>query len=192
MMYVKLKFDKDGLLPMIVQDADSGAVLSLFYANKEAVEKTMEEGYIWRYSRKLGRLSKKGEQSGNSQRVISVGTDCDSDALLVKVRSDGPMCHTGAYSCFSGAKPILQELTEVLADRKKNPKKGSYTSGLLHDQEGIASKLREEVEELIEAEKDEDIAWEAADLLFFMLVYLENRDIKFSKVLDELRRRRKE
>lgn len=190
-MCVKLKYGKDGLVPVIVQDSKGGAVLSLFYANAEAVAKMEEEGYVWRYSRRMGRLSKKGETSGNFQKIVGMEEDCDSDTLLVKVEPEGPACHTGEYSCFGEKKPLLNELVEVIADRKRNPKEGSYVSGLVGKREKIVEKLREELEELIEAEKEGEVAWEAADLLFFMLVYLENREVEFQKVLKELRKRRK-
>jgi phosphoribosyl-ATP pyrophosphohydrolase/phosphoribosyl-AMP cyclohydrolase len=186
-----LQFNENGLVPMIIQDVDSGAVLSLFYCNKEALEKTKEEEYVWRYSRKLGRIIKKGESSGNFQKVVSIKEDCDSDAILVKVIPEGPACHTGNYSCFREEKGILSELLEILEDRKNNPKEQSYVSSIVNDREKIVEKLKEELDEFIEAGKEDEITWEAADLLFFMLVYLENRNIKFSKVLQELKRRRK-
>ena len=192
LMCVKIKFGKDGLVPVIVQDEGSSAVLSLFYANAEAIGKMNDEGYVWRYSRRMGRLSKKGEVSGNCQKIVSMKADCDSDALLVKVKPEGPACHTGEYSCFGETKSIIPELTEVIAGRKRDPKKGSYVSGLVNDREKIIDKLREELEELIDAGGEKDIAWEAADLLFFMLVYLENREVEFSRVLKELERRRRE
>ncbi|HID72888.1 TPA: phosphoribosyl-ATP diphosphatase [Candidatus Micrarchaeota archaeon] len=187
-----VKFGDDGLVPVIVQDADSGAVLSLFYCNREAFLKMLEEGYVWRFSRKLGRIIKKGEASGNCQKVVSMSKDCDSDALLVAARPEGPACHTGSYSCFSGKTPILWELVDVISGRKSSPKEGSYVSGMVADRQKVAAKLREELGELLEAEKDAEVVWEAADLLFFMLVYLENRNIKFSQVLQELKRRRKD
>ncbi len=189
----EIKLDNSGLAPLIVQDADTGVVLSLFYANKEAIEKILSDRYVWRYSRKLKRIIKKGEQSRNYQKVISLSLDCDNDAILIKVIPEGPACHTGEYSCFDQQKPILNELIEVIKDRKLNPKNGSYTSKLVNDQKAIIAKLREELDEFIEAgEKKEkkEIVWEAADLLFFMLVYLENKNIKFSDVLMELKRRR--
>ncbi|MBU1887397.1 bifunctional phosphoribosyl-AMP cyclohydrolase/phosphoribosyl-ATP diphosphatase HisIE [Candidatus Micrarchaeota archaeon] len=189
----KIKFDANGLVPLIVQDADTSVVLSLFYANKDAVNRMLETNYVWRYSRKLGRIIKKGEQSRNYQKVISLNLDCDSDAILVKAIPEGPACHTGEYSCFDQQKPILNQLIEVIKDRKLNPKKGSYTSTIVNDQKAIIAKLREESEEFIEAgevKEKKEIVWEAADLLFFMLVYLENRNIKFSDVLEELNRRR--
>lgn len=190
-MCVEIKYGKDGLVPVIVQDADGGSVLSLFYANSDAVAKMEKEGYVWRYSRRLGRLIQKGEQSGNVQKIVEMKPDCDSDALLVRVKPEGPACHTGEYSCFGVEKPLLPELLEVIADRKKNPKEGSYVSSIVGSREKVVAKLREELVELIEAEKDSEIAWEAADLLFFMLVYLENRGVTFERVLEELKGRRK-
>ncbi|MBS3068541.1 bifunctional phosphoribosyl-AMP cyclohydrolase/phosphoribosyl-ATP diphosphatase HisIE [Candidatus Micrarchaeota archaeon] len=186
-----MKFDKDGVIPMIVQDADSLAVLSLFYGNKESIEKMKKTGFVWRYSRSKNKLMKKGAISGNTMKVISVSEDCDSDALLVKVKPLGSACHTNSYSCFKEEKNILSELIEVISERKKYPKGNSYTSKIVNDRNAIIAKLREELEELIEAKKKSDIKWEAADLLYFILVYLENRNINFSEVLNELKRRRK-
>lgn len=197
---MKLKFNSDGLIPLIIQDSDSGTVLSLFYANQEAMDKMQKTGYVWRFSRSKNRLMKKGEESGNVQKVISISEDCDSDALLVKVKPWGPACHKGTVSCFgSGVQGdfspnIISELVTVLKDRKKNPKKGSYTSSIIINKQKIIAKLREECEEFIEAgekKEDKEVIWEAADLLFFMLVYLGNRDIEFADVLNELKRRRK-
>jgi phosphoribosyl-ATP pyrophosphohydrolase/phosphoribosyl-AMP cyclohydrolase len=176
---------------MIIQDARGGAVLSLFYANMEAIEKMNQEGYVWRYSRKLGRIIKKGETSGNFQKVISIQNDCDSDALLVKVKPSGPACHTNAYSCFGETIPILTELTDVISERKQSKSQHSYVSGIVNDRMATVAKLREELDELICAGKKSEVVWEAADLLFFMLVYLENRGIELNEVLGELRRRRK-
>ncbi len=189
---MKLKFDSNGLIPMIVQDAESGVVLSLFYANEDAVKKTNETGYLWRYSRSKKKLMRKGEESGNYMKIVSLSPDCDSDALLIKVKPEGSACHTGSYSCFGEVKGILNALLEVIRDRKINPTQSSYTSSIVNDRSKIIAKLREECEELIEAEKPSDIKWEAADLLFFMLVYLENRGILFEDVLAELKRRRKD
>lgn len=187
---MNIKFDKNGLIPMIIQDAETGVVLSLFYANQESIAKTKDTGYVWRYSRSKQKLMKKGEESGNMQKVVSMQEDCDSDALLVKVKPQGPACHKGKYSCFKQEKPILNELLEVIRDRKENPKQGSYTSSIVNNKEKIIAKLREELDELIQAEKPEEIQWEAADLLYFMLVYLENKDVKFADVLKELKKRR--
>lgn len=185
-----MKFDKSGLVPMIIQDANSGAVLSLFYCNEESLKKMKETGFVWRYSRSKKKLMKKGMSSGNLMKVVSISEDCDSDALLVKVKPFGPACHAGDYSCFGEEKNILTELIDVISERKRNPKKDSYTSQIVKNKMKIIEKLREELEELIEAKRKKDIKWEAADLLYFLLVYLENRSVGFSDVLEELRRRR--
>ena len=187
-----VKFGADGLAPMVVQDADSGAVLSLFYANREAFERTGKTGFLWRYSREHGRVMKKGETSGNCMRVVSIHADCDSDALLVRVLPQGPACHTGAVSCFGSGSVggVIGELAAVIAERRKNPA-DSYASRVVADRGLCVAKLREELEELIAAEGNANLSWEAADLLFFTLVYVENRGGKLSDVLGELRRRRK-
>ena len=187
----RIQFNEAKLVPMIVQDATTGIVLSLFYANEGSFEKMKTTGYIWRYSRKLGKVIKKGEESGNCQKVISIELDCDGDALLVKVLPEGPACHTGAYSCFSkttNPSTILGELEQVLYERKNL---NSYSSSITNNKENAITKLREELEELIEADEEKELVWEAADLLFFFLTYLQNRSIKLSQVLQELRRRRK-
>ncbi len=188
-----MKFDSNGLIPMIIQDATTGLVLSLFYANKESIEKMKETCFVYRYSRSKQKVMKKGEESGNVQKVKEIIEDCDSDALLVRVNSNGPACHTGSRSCFGSEEEatILSELSSIIENRKLNPKKGSYTSTIVNNRDAIIEKLREECEELIVAEKKNDIKWEAADLLYFILVYLENRNVKLEAVLAELKGRRK-
>jgi phosphoribosyl-ATP pyrophosphohydrolase/phosphoribosyl-AMP cyclohydrolase len=100
-----VKFDERGLVPVIVQDALSGAVLSLVYANMEALERTVESGLVWRYSRARKELMQKGATSGNTQEVLSLRTDCDNDAVLARVLPKGPACHSGEYSCFGSSVP---------------------------------------------------------------------------------------
>ncbi len=118
-----LKFDKNDLVPMIIQDVNSGVVLSLFYANKESIKKMQETGFVWRYSRKNKKVMMKGEESGNSQKVVSVSLDCDNDALLVKIIPNGPACHKGTVSCFeSEVSTTLSEfafLVELVETIKK-------------------------------------------------------------------------
>lgn len=186
---MKIKFEENGLVPMIIQDANSGLVLSLFYTNKEAIEKMKSTGYVWRYSRTKKKLMKKGEESGNTQKIVSISFDCDQDALLVRVLPNGPACHKGTISCFDAEAGVLSELSRVIKNRKLNPK-DSYTSKIVKDRNAIIAKIREECEELIEAEGEKNITWEAADLIYFTLVYLENREVEFSEVLKELRKRR--
>jgi len=192
LIYVKLKFDFKGLIPLIVQDAETNAVLSLFYANASAIKNMQRTGYVWRYSRSNKKLMMKGATSGNIQKIVSISPDCDGDALLVRVIPNGPACHLGRSSCFvnNDYTDIIQELVEVISYRNKSPKKGSYTSGIVKNRSIIIEKLREELEELIEAKRKKDIKWEAADLLYFLLIYLENQNVQWSEVLKELRRRR--
>ena len=144
-----MRFDKDGLIPMIIQDATTGVVLSLFYANRESLEKMKKAGFVYRYSRSKKKVMKKGEESGNSMTVVSIESDCDKDALLVRVQPSGPACHTGQHSCFGNDKElkkyratILQELAAVIKERKLNPK-DSYTSKIVRKRDVIIQKLRE-------------------------------------------------
>ncbi len=189
---MKIKYGSDGLIPFIAQDALTGAVLSLFYANEEAITRMNETGFVWRYSRSKKRLMQKGEESGNTMKVVSMAYDCDSDALLVQVEVKGPACHTGTKSCFGDISAnMLEKLAIVIRDRKLNPKKDSYTSSIVNDRDKIVEKLREECEELIDAKEKDAIRWEAADLLYFMLLYLENCEVSFEAALTELKRRRK-
>ena len=131
----------------------------------------------------------KGETSGNVQEFLSVRTDCDGDALLVTVAQTGHACHTGSYSCFGNKRFSLEELYGVIDDRFRNPVPDSYTAQLTGSK--VAKKIREESEELVEAEEREAIIWEAADLLYFVSVLLVQNEITFADVLRELRRRRR-
>ena len=190
---MNLKFREGGLIPMVIQDVNGGAVLSLFYANKEALKKIRQTGYVWRFSRSKKKLMKKGATSGNVQKVVSVEPDCEGNALLIRVFQKGPSCHKGRASCFSAfsESTALSELISVIRERKKSPKPGSYTSTLLESRRIIEGKLWEECGELIDAKKKKEVIWEAADLLYFMLVFLEKKDVEFREVLRELSRRRK-
>lgn len=200
-----IQFDAQGLVPAIVQDAKSKAVLTLAYMNEESLKKTLEIGETVFYSRSRQELWHKGETSGNTQEVRSIHYDCDQDALLVQVVPAGPACHRGDYSCFSEeltdseTKPkenryeILDELQTVLADRKATLPEGSYTSTLF--QEGvdrIAKKIGEEAGEVIIAAKNDDpeeLALESADLLFHLLLILTDRQVPLDDVLDVLEKR---
>ncbi|MYL49122.1 bifunctional phosphoribosyl-AMP cyclohydrolase/phosphoribosyl-ATP diphosphatase HisIE [Halobacillus litoralis] len=201
----EIQFDQQGLVPAIVQDAKSKAVLTLAYMNEESLKKTLEIGETVFYSRSRQELWHKGETSGNTQEVRSIHYDCDQDALLVQVVPSGPACHKGDYSCFSEEltdserKPkenryqILDELQTVLADRKATLPEGSYTATLF--QEGvdrIAKKIGEEAGEVIIAAKNDDpeeIALESADLLFHLLLILTDRQVPLDDVLDVLEKR---
>ncbi|MBI3587964.1 bifunctional phosphoribosyl-AMP cyclohydrolase/phosphoribosyl-ATP diphosphatase HisIE [Candidatus Micrarchaeota archaeon] len=186
------------LIPLIVQDADSKQVLSLFYCNEESMEKMRRTGLVWRYSRSRQMQMMKGATSGNAQKIVSLSLDCDRDALLAIVKQEGKgACHTGEWSCFGNVKGrswgALDELCEVIASRKANPPKNSYVAGITGNPQAVAGKLEEEAEELAEAmleKNDSEVVWEAADLLFFTLVALESRNVPIEAVLQELKRRR--
>jgi len=147
---------KDGLIPVVTQNIE-GKVLMLAYANKDALEKTLETKKAWYWSRKRNKLWMKGEESGNFQEIIGIFTDCDKDSLLYVVKQEGVACHKGSYSCFTdeifGKKslPILEEVYEVIQERKKTKPENSYVAKIIKDNKKLIEKIREESEELIEA-----------------------------------------
>lgn len=218
-----LKWDEAGLIPAVIQEATSGDVLMVGYMNRESLRKTLETGYTWFYSRSRQRLWKKGETSGHVQRVVEIRTDCDQDALLIRVQQEGPgACHEGYHSCFhygvtvdggvegegmsaersfdpekvygSSGGAILEEVYQVIRDRKEHPKEGSYTTYLFNEGiNKILKKVGEEAAEVIIAAKDPDdepLIYEAADLLYHLLVLLVERGLRPEQVFEELRRRR--
>jgi phosphoribosyl-ATP pyrophosphohydrolase/phosphoribosyl-AMP cyclohydrolase len=183
-------FDSDGLIACIVQDADSGAVLTLAYMNELSLAKTRETGETWFWSRSRQELWHKGETSGNTQKVRELRIDCDGDAILALVEPAGPACHTGETTCFyreiEGEAPGRQnfeapgELSATLASRSKELPEGSYTTQLLNDPPLIAEKVLEEAEEVTRAareESDERVANEAADVLYHLAVLMTQRGL---------------
>jgi phosphoribosyl-ATP pyrophosphohydrolase/phosphoribosyl-AMP cyclohydrolase len=197
----QLDFAKgDGLLPAIVQDADSGAVLMLAYMNREALEQTLARKRAVFYSRSKQRLWEKGETTGHTLDVVDVVADCDHDTLLVTARPRGPACHNGTLTCFgdetrTAATSIsfLARLESVIAQRATEKPEASYTARLL--EKGIsrvAQKVGEEGVELALAgavESDEKVIDEAADLLYHLLVLLRARGIALSDVVKKLESR---
>lgn len=207
----RLRFDEQGLLAAIVQDAASKEVLTLAYMNKESLQKTVETGETWFWSRSRQELWHKGGTSGNTQQVVSLTYDCDGDALVVKVIPDGPACHKGSYSCFSdtfgaeGAEEnpltvqsdrfaIFGELETLIASRDTERPEGSYTTYLFEKGvDKILKKVGEEAAEVIIAAKNrshEELRYEAADLLFHLLVLLREQKLPLDNVLQELQKRR--
>ena len=198
-----IKFDDSGLVPVIAQDALSGRVLMLAYANAEALELSGKTGWAHYYSRSRGRLWKKGETSGNLQSVISINGDCDGDAVLYKVIPQGPACHTGEISCFfnllaqlqesAGAEELVREY-EVIKERQAQPQEGSYTCYLFSKgMDKIAKKVGEEAVEVVIAGKNgdkEEICYETADLLYHLMVLLAQQNISLYDVCAELKKRR--
>ena len=162
----------DGLVPVVVQNAMTGEVLMLGYANEQALRNSIETGDLWLYSRSRKSLWKKGESSGNTQRVVSIARDCDNDAILIRVDPRGPICHTGSRSCFNDP-PTLVALADVISKRMVDLSENSYTVRLLNDANLRLKKLGEEAVELAvacnEGNRDRAID-EAADLVYHMMV----------------------
>jgi phosphoribosyl-AMP cyclohydrolase / phosphoribosyl-ATP pyrophosphohydrolase len=200
-----VRYDENGLVPVIAQDASTGEVLMLAYANYEAVEETTKTGEAHYYSRSRGELWRKGATSGNIQRVIEIRLDCDGDALLYRVEPRGPACHTGERSCFFTTLAreedentpdlgrTLTRLASTIAGRHHEMPEDSYTVKLLERGTGhISQKVGEEaVEVVVAALEGERIAEESADLLYHLLVLLEERGVgveEVAKVLDERHR----
>ena len=190
----------DGLVPAIVQDAGSGAVLMLGYMNREALEQTLARGRAVFYSRSKQRLWEKGETTGHSLDVVDVALDCDNDTLLVTARPRGPACHNGTLTCFgdeprSGAARIafLAKLEDVIAQRASEKPETSYTARLLEQgMTRVAQKVGEEGVELAlagAAQGDEKVVEETADLLFHVLVLLRARGVSLAQVVSQLESR---
>lgn len=197
-----LCFGPDGLIPAVVQDAGTGRVLTLAYMNRESLDITLQEGYTCFFSRSRQQLWRKGETSGNTQRVVGITADCDGDALVVTVEPAGPACHTGAESCFyqdicreeDPAKAFSTgELYRLLQEREQQRPQGSYTT-YLFDQgtDKILKKVGEECTEVIIAAKGGDraeLVYELADLLYHSLVLMVDQGIPLGEVRQELARR---
>ncbi|MEO6681387.1 MAG: bifunctional phosphoribosyl-AMP cyclohydrolase/phosphoribosyl-ATP diphosphatase HisIE [Ginsengibacter sp.] len=186
----------DGLVPAIIQDASTNVILMLGFMNEEALEKTKTTSLVTFFSRSKNRLWVKGETSKNYLHVVSIHSDCDHDAILIKANPAGPVCHTGADTCFNETnKPesFLPILEKIISDRKNSISEKSYTSGLF--QKGInkiAQKVGEEAVELVIESKDNNdelFINEAADLLFHYLILLQAKGFDLKKVEDILEAR---
>lgn len=203
-----LAWDKDGLVAVTIVDGRDGAVLTLAYANREAVEATMRTGqtHLWSRSRKA--LWRKGETSGNTQRVVAIDVDCDGDALVYRVIPNGPACHTGNTSCFYRSlwkapdaddvgvrafEQAVRHLVDVIEERRSASPETSYVAKMFaRGIDGIAKKIGEEATEVVIAAKNEErseLIWETADLFFHTLVLLAQRDVDVDEVGRELLRR---
>jgi phosphoribosyl-ATP pyrophosphohydrolase/phosphoribosyl-AMP cyclohydrolase len=197
---VEISYDADGLVPVVIQDWSSGEVLTLAYANAEAVARTRETGELHLWSRSRGELWRKGATSGNTQAVKALRVDCDGDALLALVEPAGPACHTGERTCFftgdlepPAPHEVLPALERTLRARQSQRPEGSYTVALLDDPGHIGEKVQEEAEEVARAareETDERVDSEAADVLYHLLVLLRSRDRSLADAAEVLRERR--
>ncbi|OCL26177.1 bifunctional phosphoribosyl-AMP cyclohydrolase/phosphoribosyl-ATP pyrophosphatase [Orenia metallireducens] len=211
-----LKFDEKGLIPAIIQDAATKEVLMMAYMNEESLKNTIRTGRTCFWSRSRQELWWKGETSGHIQEVVEIDYDCDGDTLLLKVNQTGGACHTGHKSCFyRGIKrekdvekvfdpkevykksldaDILDELYEVIKDRKENPEEGSYTSSLYKKGENaFLKKIGEEATEVVMAAKENDqgeIIYEVADLLYHLMVMMVYYGVDLKEIYQELEGRR--
>jgi phosphoribosyl-ATP pyrophosphohydrolase/phosphoribosyl-AMP cyclohydrolase len=186
----------EALIPTIVRDATTGAVLTLAYMNDESLQRTIESGETWFWSRSRNQLWHKGATSGNTQRVVHIARDCDGDALLVTVEPAGPACHNGTASCFPDAPPPaldLPRLMAVLRDRFEQRPEGSYSATLfIGGLDRILKKIGEEATEVVIAAKGEGrerLISEIADLVFHLSVLMTNESVGWEEVGAELRRR---
>src|SRR3989344_3237674 len=193
----KISWSKNsGLVPAVIQDADTGAVLMLGYMDKASLAKTLRTKKVWFYSRSKKRLWMKGETSGNTLGLVEIKPDCDNDALIVKVKPTGPACHTGVYSCF-GEKPesdALAELFKVIQDRKKLMPKNSYTTSLFKQGvDKISLKVAEEALEVVQAAQKETkkrLIEESVDLVYHLWTLLVSKDVSLESVSKEIKKRK--
>ncbi len=200
-----VQFNDNGLVPAIVQDAQTKEVLTLAYMNQEALDLTIKTKESWFYSRSRNELWNKGATSGNKQKVIDIRYDCDQDAILLLVHPEGPACHTGAVSCFQGDGEsdrndldpfaILKSLEKTIANRKEHMPEGAYTTYLFTEGiDKILKKVGEEASEVIIAAKNDDqteMHWEVADLFYHLLVLLEEKKIPLAAIMKTLEQRHK-
>ena len=203
----ELKYNADGLIPAIVQDVNSKEVLMMAYMNIDSLQKTLETKLTWFWSRSRQCYWQKGESSGHIQEVVSVEHDCDADTLLIKVKQTGVACHTGHYTCFynpmlttaaaaehSVSPAYLAEIEAVIKERQDKQPAGSYVAELLNKgEQEVARKLGEENLETMLAflkGSDQELAAEAADLVFHLMVALQARNVPLAEVIKELMQRR--
>ena len=183
----------NGLLSVILQDSHTKQVLMNGFMNEEAFKKTTADNVVWFYSRSKERLWKKGETSGNIQEVVSMALDCDQDALLIQVNPKGPTCHTGTQSCFGDVYFSIQKLESTVQNKIENPKEGSYTKYLVEKGlDKILKKCGEEMTEVVIAAKNKDkqeLIDETSDLLYHVLVMLNNEGVSLSDVEAKLEER---
>lgn len=194
---MKIEFSKykDGLVPAIIQDANTNKVLMLGFMNAKSLEKTQKDKRVTFFSRSKQRLWTKGEESGNFLNVKEILVDCDNDTLLIKALPEGPVCHTGADTCFKEKNEgdFLRKLENIIADRKNNPSEASYTSQLFAKGiNKVAQKVGEEATELVIEAKDDNkdlFLGEAADLLFHYMILLSAKNFDLADVISVLEKR---
>ena len=193
---MKIDFEKmNGLVPAIIQDAQTGVVLMLGYMNEEAYKQTLETGKVTFWSRTRQTLWTKGETSGNWLNVVEILNDCDQDTLLIKVRPEGPVCHTGADTCWNEANKrnpllFLSELNDFIEKRHQEMPEGSYTTSLFRDGlNRMAQKVGEEaLEMVIEATNgtNDRLIYEGSDMLYHLIVLLTSKGLRIEDLAQEL------
>lgn len=206
MLIDEIKFNEKGLIPAIVQDYKTGEVLMQAYMNKESLDKTLETGRTWFYSRSRNELWEKGATSGNIQDVKGILVDCDGDSLLVKVKQKGEACHTGNRSCYyrslfdacdddkaASFGAVTEAVYKKVEERKENPVPGSYTCYLFEKGiDKILKKVGEESTEVVIAAKNNDkkeIVYEISDLIYHLTVLMKYTDVTFDDIAGELMKR---
>ncbi|TMW72417.1 bifunctional phosphoribosyl-AMP cyclohydrolase/phosphoribosyl-ATP diphosphatase HisIE [Alteribacter natronophilus] len=204
----QLNFDSAGLIPAVVQDDRTKEVLTVAYMNEESLQKSLETRETWFYSRSRQELWHKGATSGNTQAIREIRFDCDQDALVVLVSPEGPACHRGTVSCFTetlmenreeenaaseedtGRFAIIEQLERTIKEREVSRPEGSYTTYLFDEGvDKILKKVGEEASEVIIASKNrskEELTWETADLLYHLLVLLEEQKLPLDRILERL------
>lgn len=187
-----MDFDKqNGLIPTIVQDIETKQVLMLAYSNKDSLKKSLKDGTAAYWSRSRNELWVKGLTSGNTQELISAKFDCDQDALLFKVKQKGNACHTGRYSCFEDREFCVNELYNLLLDRKEKLPEGSYTTKLFKNEFYLKRKVMEEAFESVNFEQGDGLEWEASDLAYHMLTFMALHNVTPQDIINNLASRTK-
>ena len=187
-----MDFEKqNGLIPTVVQDVETKQVLMLAYSNKESLKKSLSDGLATYYSRSRQELWTKGLTSGNTQELISAKFDCDQDSLLFKVKQKGNACHTGRYSCFEDRDFCINELYNLLLDRKEKLPEGSYTTKLFKNEFYLKRKVMEEAFESVNFEQGDGLEWEASDLAYHMLTFMALHNVTPQDIINNLASRTK-
>lgn len=187
-----IDFEKcNGLVPTIVQDVKTKQVLMLAYSNKESLRKSLTEGKATYFSRSRNELWTKGETSGNTQELVNAKFDCDADSILFKVNQKGNACHLNRFSCFEDKEFCINELYDLIVDRKEKMPEKSYTTKLFKDEFYLKRKIMEEAFESVNFEQGDGLSWESADLMYHMLVFMAMHNITYEDLINNLSSRTK-
>lgn len=187
-----IDFEKcNGLVPTIVQDVKTKQVLMLAYSNKESLRKSLTEGKATYFSRSRNELWTKGETSGNTQELVNAKFDCDADSILFKVNQKGNACHLNRFSCFEDKEFCINELYDLIVDRKEKMPEKSYTTKLFKDEFYLKRKIMEEAFESVNFEQGDGLSWESADLMYHLLVFMIMHNVSFDDLVNNLSSRTK-